>query len=125
MAILAGNAFLIPSGPQDYLHLHIVCSHGGGVPDQRVLVSISSIKDGKFFDPTCIVEAGEHTFVNKKSFVEYRHTQERSALKIVACINNGGYVPKADISPDLLERVIKGFYKSDFTAPWVLSLLGG
>lgn len=121
--VLKGDTFLVPSGPEDYLHLHIVCSGEATAPDMRLLVPVSSIKHGQFFDPTCIIEAGRHGFIRKDSYVAYRHAMPRSAGKIEQNIQSGVFVAKAPLDADLLERVVNGFFISDFSAPWVLDFL--
>lgn len=124
MTVYLGTAFLVPSGPRDYLHLHVVCNDGGNTPDWRILVSISSIKDHKFHDPSCEIEAGEHPFISRRSFVEYRHAQQRSAEQIKRCLETGAYVAKEPVSQELLDRIVAGFSVSDFTDPWVLEIIG-
>lgn len=118
-----GNTFLIPSGPSDLMHLFIVCSGPSDPPDFRLIVSISSIKKGKFHDPTCILEAGEHEFVTAPSFVAYRHAGQRTSGQIQRCIASGEFVPRADLGMKVLQRVMSGFDDSDFTEPWVFDFL--
>lgn len=123
MEISQGDTFLIPSGPRDLLHLFIVCSGLTKPPDYRLIVSISTIRDGKFFDPTCIIEADEHEFITTRSFVSYRHADQKSANHIEKCIQNGTFSPRGVLSEEVFERVIKGFYDSEFTDPWVYDFL--
>lgn len=86
----------------------------------RLLIPISSTKPNAFFDPTCVIEVGEHPFITKQSFVAYRHIQERSASKIEKCLEQGEFVLKPDCSKQLLQRILEGIDRSNFTAPWVL-----
>ena len=116
----AGASFLIPSGPGDFLHLFVVCSEEQAPPDMRILVPISSKKPGVYFDPACEIIAEEHEFVTRDSFVHYRHIQQRSSSKIVSCLENGSYIPKPDVSEELLERIRCGINLSDFVEPWVM-----
>jgi hypothetical protein len=118
-----GETFLFPSGPEDYLHLSIICSKKRKLPDMRLFVSISTLKPDKFHDPTCIIEAGEHEFVKHRSFVAYSHAQQRSSNKINLCIKNGQFIKKPNLNDGLLERVLKGFRTSDFAPPWCLGFL--
>jgi hypothetical protein len=90
----------------------------------RLLAPISSIKEGVFYDSACTIEAGEHEFITKRSFVAYRHAQPRSASKIDGCLQAGVFIAKPAISAGLMDRIMAGFVVSDFTAPWVLKMLG-
>lgn len=122
--VARGDTFLVPSGPGEYLHLHVICTGPRLIPDMRLLVPVSSIKEGAFHDPACVIEAGEHEFITKRSFVAYRHAQERSASKIDACLASGVFVAKPPMTADLLARILAGFAQSDFAAPWALRCLG-
>jgi hypothetical protein len=118
-----GSTFLVPSGPGEQLHLHVVCIGPQAVPDMRLLVPFSSIKEKTFFDTACVIEAGEHEFIVKRSFVAYRHAQQRSAAKVLDCLAKGVFAPKPDLRRDVFARVIEGFRLSDFAAPWALKML--
>jgi hypothetical protein len=113
----------VPSGPGELKHLFVVCSGSCGPPDMRVIVSISSVRPGKFHDQTCPVVAGEHDFVVHESFVFYRHTELKSATDLRRFLETGYYTPKQALSAELLDRVLRGFRQSRFTAPWVLNYL--
>lgn len=123
MVVGIGNAYLIPSGPDDGLHLSIVCTGEKARPDFRLLVNITSIKTGKFYDATCVIKAGEHPFIRHDSYVSYRHSSQCTSSKIERSIERGIYVPKEDVSIELLKRIIEGFYLSEFTSPWVIEIL--
>jgi hypothetical protein len=114
-----GTAFLVPSGPAEHLHLHVVASAPRPSPDFRLLIPISSKKHGRFHDPACEIAAGEHPFIVKDSFVLYKEIQKRSASKILLCIQNGEFVLKDPIGDALLSRILAGLHLSDFTSPWV------
>ncbi len=118
-----GTTFLVPSGPAEFLHLHVVASGPRAHPDFRLLIPITSKKAGRFHDPACEILAGEHSFITKDSYVLYREIQKRSASKVVACIENGEFVLKDPVSQDLLTRILAGVGISDFTAPWVREFL--
>tara|TARA_R110002073_G_scaffold332202_1_gene517802 strand:- start:32 stop:418 length:387 start_codon:yes stop_codon:yes gene_type:complete len=118
-----GGTFLVPSGPADYLHLHVIATPNIDAPDMRLLVPISSIKPDSFFDETCIIETGEHEFITKRSYVAYRHIQQRSASKISACLQSGEFILKPNLQQHVLARLVTGISTSLFTAPWVLAFV--
>lgn len=118
-----GSCFLYPSGPQNKLHLSVVCSNQVATPDMRLLVNITTLRGLKSDDYTCIVETNEHPFVTHRSYVAYRHATLRSVNKINGCIKSGLFVQKPDLDPAVLQRVLDGFKHSDFAAPWTLEYL--
>ena len=118
-----GTAFLVPSGPAEFLHLHVVGSGPRANPDFRLLIPITSKKTGRFFDPACEIAAGTHSFITKDSYVLYKEIQKRSASKIATCIEIGEFVLKDPVSEELLLRIQAGIRTSDFTAPWVHEFL--
>lgn len=111
---------LIESGPVGQKHLFIVmtnpCSDG-----QHLLLNVSSIKDGKSYDPTCTFQGGEHEFITSPSFIEYRHADRRPASLISKCIGSGLFVLKNDLDQTEFDRVVSGIYKSEFIKPWAES----
>nr|WP_325251366.1 hypothetical protein [Amylibacter sp.] len=123
MPVEQGETFLIPSGPAEYMHLCIVCTNNSGTPDIRLLVTITSIKEGKYHDPACLLNEGDHPFIKKPSFVSYRHCDQRSASKIRACIDNGTFISKAPLDANTLNRIIDGFQISEQTPPWALKMI--
>lgn len=114
--VARGNALLVPSGTTndpDKKHLFVVitdeCNDG-----QHLLVSISSIKPGVFYDPTCVLQARSHPFVTVESYIEYRLAVTRSAAYIAKCVDNGTYLERAPVSTELLERISDGVLVSPF-----------
>lgn len=116
-----GDAFLIPSGPSGS-HLFVVCT-GETQSGFRLLVSISTVREGKHHDPTRIVEPGAHPFVTARSYVAYGKADQRTTEHILRCVEKGLFIPKPAVSQELLEHILSGFDESDFTKPWVFELL--
>ncbi|WP_432284133.1 hypothetical protein SLT36_20295 [Aminobacter sp. BA135] len=114
-AVAKKAALLMPSGPlEDGQHLYVImtnpCDQG-----KSLLVSISSIKDGRFHDPACIIEVGEHPFVTKRSFVEYRLSRIIRCDHIAKCVAGWVFTPKAGVSDELFAKIEAGIEASDFT----------
>ena len=107
-------ALLVPSGPQGF-HLFTVltnaCADGS-----HLLVSISSVRDGKFCDPACIVHAGEHEFIKQRSFVEYRRLTMTRGVLIAKNVDGGVYQAKPPVSDALFTRICAGMDETDFGA---------
>lgn len=113
-----GSAFLIPSGTAhnpNVKHMFVVCTAVN--PDgQVVLASISSWKNS-LCDPTCILEAGAHPFVTKKSYVLYRKSRIESVETLQRGIDQSVFVVLDDVGPELVEIITAGIIKSKQT-PW-------
>jgi hypothetical protein len=111
-----GDALLIPSGPSndpDRLHLHGILTHRCGA-ESHLIVCVESIGDG-YFDPTCVIEIGEHEFITKRSWVNYRRSQCYKASRLKKLVDGWVYKPKAALSEPLLERVCAGVMASPMT----------
>lgn len=89
----------------------------------RLLVNITSIKENKFYDKTCIVGNGDHPFLKHDSYVAYKHADCRSSAAIQRCLSSGQFIQQEAIGPDMMEKVLAGFHESLFTSPWVLEHL--
>jgi len=106
---------LMPSGPgEEGLHLYCAVTNPCD-QNQCLLVTFSSIKEGRFHDPACVVDVGEHPFVTKPSFIEYRLSRIISCEHVAKCVAGWVFTPKVDVSDDLLLRLQTGIEASDFT----------
>ncbi|WP_146172497.1 hypothetical protein [Mesorhizobium helmanticense] len=114
---------LIPSGPgEDGKHLYAILTN----PCQNascLLVTVTSIKEGRFFDPACRIEPGEHEFITKPSYVEYRMSRILRCEQITKCVDGWYFTPKPAVSDDLINRMRQGVVDSNFTAKLVLKYL--
>ncbi|MGR3806932.1 hypothetical protein SAMN05660772_00997 [Pasteurella testudinis DSM 23072] len=97
----------------NFYHLYFIltdpCFNGEtGQEDSVLSVSCSSIKQGKVFDNTCVLKAGEHEFIRHDSFVFYRHLRIDSASIINQKVAQGLFITKTMISDDIYRRILKG-----------------
>jgi hypothetical protein len=108
----------MPSGPPadpDRLHLWIlltdICPAGA-----HLLVSTSTLKEGRFHDPCCIIEPGEHRRIKLRSWIEYR----RCKVILSTSLINGeaAWLYHADdlVTDGLFERICAGLMDSEHTA---------
>lgn len=105
----------MPSGPlEDGQHLYVVATNPCD-EDKALLVSLSSVKEGRFHDPSCVIEVGEHPFVTKRSFVEYRVSRILRCDHVVKCVAGWVFTPKAEVSDALFGKIEAGIEASDFT----------
>lgn len=112
-----GDTLLIPSGPShdpDRMHLHCVLTGACG-EEMHLVVCIESIVEGAFHDPTCELADGEHEFVTKPSYVNFRRTQCFKVARLTKMVDGWLYKPKPPLSEALLERICEGVLASKMT----------
>lgn len=89
-------------------------------PAQSVMmVSLSSIKDGVKFDDTCVLEAGCHAAITKRSAVQYGKWSVNQVSHISGCVSAGTFIAYPPLSEALTACITAGIFKSQFTPPWV------
>lgn len=116
-----GDCFLVPSGPTGH-HMFVVCT-AVSQDGQHLLISVSTTREGRYYDPACELEAGCHPFIKAKSHVVYSKPEIRTPELIDRCLSSGVFIRKPPLSPEVMERVLDGFDRSDRTRPWVLEML--
>lgn len=71
-----GQTLLVPSGPGLHLFFLILgpvtLADYGRVP-QVALVGATTLRDGIPHDTACVLEAGEHAFIQHRSYLAYRY----------------------------------------------------
>lgn len=108
----AGAAYLVPTGPSEKNHLHVVIvnpSSSGIV----LWVSICSIKNGIHNDSSCEFSGGEHEFITAPSYVAYNFLGKVRVDHIRKMESLNYYKKKADVSSDVLKVIIEGLNKTD------------
>ena len=116
---------LVPSGPAsdpNRKHLFVLVTgptqHG---PEKNALmVSLSSCKPGMYYDPSCIINAGEHPFVRKSSFVDYSRARIECADSLIRGVKAGILIPHEQVGDALFERICEGLTTSRHTAKRIL-----
>lgn len=108
-------SLLVPSGPDhdpDRKHLFIVLSDP--VTDEYVvlLVSISSVKENRWNDPSCLLYPGEHPFITKNSFVDYSSARIEPADKLLRGVQSGQLIAQSPVSQEIFERICAGVMAS-------------
>ncbi len=112
--ISVGKTFLMPSG-QNKEHLFFVILGPVDIEflprQQFLLVNATSIRPDIPYDDACILNAGDHPFINTTSYIAYRYARLETKNHLEQLL---GIVlkPHADCSPELLERIIDGARKS-------------
>jgi len=105
---------LVPSGPgENGQHLYVIVTNPCA-EQQCLMVTMSSIKEGRFHDPACILAAGEHPFITKPSFIDYRLSWQVRCDHVVKCVDGWVYTSKTDVTDELFGKICGGIPASDF-----------
>jgi hypothetical protein len=112
------ETFLLNATTSPYTpHLNIVLTepwkHKGS--ECVLLVNVTSIRDGIWHDPACVLQKGEHPFITHNSYILYAKAHLANVnylLKIISLERNNS---QADVSELLYKRICTGLINSDFT----------
>lgn len=124
-----GHTLLIPSGPgPDQKHLFVIIYGPAGLPsygpiEQLVLVGMSSVKAGLPYDTACEIQAGEHPFAVKPSYMAYRHARIERVDHATQMVESGTWGPKEPVSAYLLDRIVAGVWHSKLISREIRKIL--
>ena len=107
-----GKCFLIPSGPhEDGKHLFVIISNKCPA-DCHLLMSITSVEPGEYYDPACLLRAGDHPFIKHLSFVMYSKAVIIPHDDIVKQVRDFGFLIKEDATNEFVEKIRAGIAAS-------------
>lgn len=115
---LKGNSLLIPSGPREgHKHLFALMLNptivdGYGSKPVVLLACVNSTVNGIPAEDACVLQAGEHPFIEHDSFVDYRFTRIEQSETVEKRVEEGVFLVKDACSPDLLKKIVGGALKS-------------
>lgn len=113
-----GSTLLIPSGPKDgHKHLFAVMITPTGVDGYGkepivLMACVTSIKDGINNEDACVLNNGDHPFIDHSSFIDYRFTRLEKAGFVETKVQAGEFIEKEPCSPELIKRIVQGALKS-------------
>lgn len=113
-----GQTLLVPSGPG--LHLFfltlgpVVLADYGSAP-QLAMVSATTMRDGVPHDPACVLEAGDHPFIQHRSYLAYRYMRLDASTHVEKMVSGAVWKPHDPCAADLLQRIVAGVYQSRLT----------
>ena len=89
--------------------------------DKRHLMIVVEEKDGEYLivpattwkenlpsgiqDDSCILNIGDHSFINHKSWLDFRFAQSKPSIEILQGLLSGYLIRKEDLTPDLLAYI--------------------
>jgi hypothetical protein len=90
---------------------------------KHLLVNLTSVKQDRHNDLTCILEPGEHPFITQQSYILYRGAQIQGSNRLGAMVDGWVYRSGARASAELTDRILAGFFDSPFTPRFVKNYL--
>lgn len=110
--LFAGQTLLIPSGPSGF-HLHVIlCApclmHGYGTKANIMMVGITTIYPGIPHDPACVLNVGDHSFIQHPSFAYYRSMRVDSEEHVRGMLDSGAWRAQEELMTPVLQRLIDG-----------------
>lgn len=109
------GTILVPTGSAN--HLHFLCCDPTFYPnlgkDCILGVNISSINDGTEYDSSCLLDAGDHSFIKHPSYIYYRKAEIFGVESISRNIAEGNFSSHDPCSDELFQRILKGFEISE------------
>ena len=115
------DTVMVPSGPAGD-HLFVITTDSCPAA-KHLLVSVTSVKPGRHADTTCVLEAGDHPFVEHQSYVLYRNADIQSANRLGNMVDSWYYRRGAPATPELTDRILAGFEVSLFTPKFIVDYL--
>lgn len=115
----SGDTLLVPSGPSG-LHLFIIALgpsvlSGYGATPQVLMASTTTIRDGIPYDPACVLNVGDHPFIQRASYIAYRYIRLDPVAHIEHMVRSASWLPRESCGAELLQRVVAGVHLSKLT----------
>jgi len=112
------TTLFLPSGPRsapNQEHLFILLTDPIPPDNDVLVVNISSVNKDFYHDPTCLLYPGDHSFVTRKSYINYRYAEIRSATKLANGATKGTFKPLEMVDEIIFARICKGVEDSRHT----------
>lgn len=113
-----GATFLVPI-PGVPKHLCVILI-GPFVPpgcgiEYVIYVNITSVKGAGVGDQTCVLNDGDHDFIDHSSLVNYPTAQFLPLSRCLIDFESGRYVQKEQMRPEVVKKILDGLLLSKHT----------
>jgi hypothetical protein len=125
VSLSQGSTFVNNPSPRFPSHLWIIISDLTQDKDRVVIVNVSTWRDKALMlnDESCIIEKGEHSFIQKKSYIFYKEAKVTSENSLQNGLNGGALIPYEDCSIQLLERILAGTMQTTHLSNEIIGIL--
>ena len=118
MAVSAGDTFLGHAGQLQIQTAHlwiVVHVDNSGLDTSAIAVMVNVTSWTGHGDGACILNPGDHSFINQRSYIYYRQALEVSVTDIEQLVMKQQMQKRVPVSQELLARVRQGLHASKFT----------
>jgi hypothetical protein len=116
MKLELGDCVFIESRQTLEKHLFVIITEPSGEPPTALVVNFTTYRP--HFDQTTILDVGEHSFIKRKSLVNYMRAGIANISNLESRIDcDRTLLHREKCSPELLQRIREGVLKSRFAAP--------
>ena len=125
MPLEIGNTFVSKKTETIPSHFWIIISDPSANPEKVVVVNLTSWRKTAvgLNDASCIVNKGEHEFITSKSYIYYRKATCASLENLQKAIDGVVTTLRENCSDALLNKILEGAAKSEFTSNEVNKVL--
>lgn len=82
---------------------------------QVLVLNVTSIKEGKYHDPACEINVGDHPFIKHPSYILYRLAETTRSARVGKMVDLKYYIPREDWDGGVFARIAAGIRASDDT----------
>ena len=102
-------------------HLFVIILSNKGFVRNAIVVNIQTVRGGNF-DNTVILRPGDHEFIIRESYVNYRLARIVSLDEIETKIKIGQATPKPALRDDIFQKICEGVCRSRFTPTEIIQM---
>lgn len=113
---------LVPSGTPErpeLKHLFILLNDPHGQEQHVLIVSISTIRAGKYHDTACRLFAGDHPFIKVDSYVVYARARLETSAVLAKGVQQQILVQHDPMPGDVFARICQGVLDSRHTPQYL------
>lgn len=103
-------------------HLFILLTDPVGPAKQVLMVNVSTIR-GERYDSTCVLDARDHPFLRRPSYVVYAASRTEPVSRLMNGIAAGEFIAHELLKEEVFARVVAGIEKSPHTRPFAKTFL--
>lgn len=112
MSFSLGNTFINKPLPNLPEHLWVIISNVKQSSNEVVIVNFTTFDNRK--DSSCVLDKGEHPFVNHRTSVNYYDAKTVSMKTLTQLESYGSITRKEDLSDEVLAKILEGAAISPF-----------
>jgi hypothetical protein len=116
----AGDSFYLLRGTGSQPHLWVLLWGPRGVADAFLAVHLTSVKPHS--DRTVTLLPGDHPFVRHETVAEFRDVRRITSAALQGAIARREAFPREPVTPQVLERLREGVFRSPFTTNAMLEI---